>query len=64
MMRWKSGIAGVVGMLVVGLLAGVGSPVGQAAVEDDDQRLLARGMFVYDALYAHCQHQLNQEASS
>jgi hypothetical protein len=26
------------------------------AVEDDDQRLLQRGLFVYDALYAHCQH--------
>jgi hypothetical protein len=25
-------------------------------VEDDDQRLLERGMFVYDALYAWCQH--------
>jgi len=29
-----------------------------AAVEEDDLRLLERGMFVYDALYAHCQ-QLN-----
>jgi hypothetical protein len=27
-----------------------------AAVEDNDQRLLQRGQFVYDALYAHCQH--------
>src|SRR5439155_24338053 len=26
-----------------------------AAVEADDQRLLARALFVYDALYAHCQ---------
>ena len=26
-------------------------------VEDDDQRLLERGLFVYDALYAWCQHQ-------
>jgi hypothetical protein len=26
-----------------------------AAVERDDQRLLRRGLFVYDALYAHCQ---------
>jgi hypothetical protein len=25
-------------------------------VEDDDQRLLERGTFVYDALYAWCQH--------
>jgi hypothetical protein len=25
-------------------------------VEADDQRLLERGMFVYDALYAWCQH--------
>jgi hypothetical protein len=36
-----------------GLLA-----VGQGGlhVEDDDHRLLERGMFVYDALYAWCQH--------
>jgi hypothetical protein len=36
-----------------GLLA-----IGQGGlhVEDDDQRLLQRGMFVYDALYAWCQH--------
>jgi hypothetical protein len=27
-----------------------------ATVEPDDQRLLERGSFVYDALYAHCQH--------
>ena len=26
-----------------------------AAVENDDQRLLDRASFVYDALYAHCQ---------
>jgi hypothetical protein len=26
-----------------------------AAVEPDDQQLLRRGLFVYDALYAHCQ---------
>jgi hypothetical protein len=26
-------------------------------VEANDQRLLARGLFVYDALYAWCQHQ-------
>ena len=32
-----------------------------AAVEADDQRLLERGLFVYDALYAHCQHQLGKE---
>jgi hypothetical protein len=25
-------------------------------VEDDDQHLLERGLFVYDALYAWCQH--------
>jgi hypothetical protein len=30
---------------------------GGLAVEADDQRLLARGLFVYDALYAWCQHQ-------
>ena len=27
-----------------------------AAVETDDQSLLQRALFVYDALYAHCQH--------
>ena len=27
-----------------------------AHVEPDDQKLLARGVFVYDALYAHYQH--------
>jgi hypothetical protein len=37
-----------------GLLA-----IGQGGlhVEDDDQRLLERGMFVYDALYAWCRQQ-------
>ena len=30
---------------------------GGLAVEADDQRLLERGRFVYDALYAWCQHQ-------
>jgi hypothetical protein len=30
---------------------------GGLAVEADDQRLLERGMFVYDALYAWCQQQ-------
>ena len=30
---------------------------GGLAVEADDQRLLARGLFVYDALYAWCQQQ-------
>jgi len=30
---------------------------GGLAVEADDQRLLARGRFVYDALYAWCQQQ-------
>jgi hypothetical protein len=37
-----------------GLLA-----IGQGGlhVEDDDHRLLERGMFVYDALYAWCQQQ-------
>jgi hypothetical protein len=45
--------------LGAGLLA-----IGQGGlyVEDDDQRLLERGMFVYDALYAWCQHYA--EASS
>jgi hypothetical protein len=39
--------------LGAGLLA-----IGQGGlhVEDDDHRLLERGMFVYDALYAWCQH--------
>jgi len=32
-----------------------------AAVETDDQRLLERGLFVYDALYAHCQHHTSGE---
>ena len=30
---------------------------GGLAVEADDQRLLKRGLFVYDALYAWCQQQ-------
>jgi len=30
--------------------------VGGLDVEVDDQRLLERGSFVYDALYAYCQH--------
>jgi len=30
---------------------------GGLAVEANDQRLLARGLFVYDALYAWCQEQ-------
>jgi hypothetical protein len=40
--------------LGAGLLA-----IGQGGlhVEDDDHRLLERGTFVYDALYAWCQHQ-------
>jgi hypothetical protein len=29
------------------------------AVEADDQRLLQRGLFVYDALYVHCQRVTN-----
>jgi hypothetical protein len=33
---------------------------GGLAVEADDQRLLERGLFVYDALYAWCQHQTDQ----
>lgn len=31
------------------------------AVETDDQRLLARALFVYDALYAYCRDQAGQE---
>jgi len=30
--------------------------IGGLDVEVDDQRLLERGSFVYDALYAYCQH--------
>ena len=43
-----------------GLLA-----IGQGGlhVEDDDQRLLERGMFVYDALYAWCQHHVEDAAA-
>jgi hypothetical protein len=33
---------------------------GGLAVEANDQRLLERGLFVYDALYAWCQHQTDQ----
>ena len=35
---------------------------GGLAVEADDQRLLERGLFVYDALYAWCQHQTSRSA--
>jgi hypothetical protein len=35
-----------------------------ATVEPDDQQLLDRARFVYDALYAHCQHQVSQETIS
>jgi hypothetical protein len=38
------------GLLAIGL--------GGLDVEDDDYRLLERGRFVYDALYAWCQHQV------
>jgi hypothetical protein len=34
---------------------------GGLAVEADDQRLLERGLFVYDALYAWCQHQTGHQ---
>jgi hypothetical protein len=39
--------------------------VGQAGlgVEDDDQRLLERGVFVYDALYAWCQRHTTPDAA-
>ena len=33
--------------------------IGGLAVESDDQRLLDKGLFVYDALYAWCQMQSN-----
>jgi len=35
--------------------------VGGLDVETDDQRLLERGSFVYDALYAWCQRQVAVE---
>ena len=35
-----------------------------AAVESDDQRLLERALFVYDALYAHCQRRARTESQS
>src|SRR5258706_8715250 len=43
-----------------GLLA-----IGQGGlhVEDDDQRLLERGLFVYDALYAWCQQTATTDSS-
>ena len=34
---------------------------GGLEVEADDQRLLERGRFVYDALYAWCQHQTGHQ---
>ena len=37
---------------------------GGLAVEADDQRLLARGLFVYDALYAWCQQQTTTTPAS
>jgi hypothetical protein len=46
--------ADIAGQLGPGLLA-IGE--GGLAVEADDQRLLERGLFVYDALYAWCQQQ-------
>lgn len=42
-------------LLGPGLLA---TGVGGLAVESDDQVLLARAAFIYDALYAYCQHQV------
>ena len=33
--------------------------VGGLEVESDDHRLLERGSFVYDALYAYCQHNVD-----
>ena len=46
--------------LAPGLLA-IGE--GGLAVEADDQRLLERGRFVYDALYAWCQRQTHHPGS-
>src|SRR5260370_25981242 len=43
------------GLLAIGL--------GGLDVEDDDYRLLDRGRFVYDALYAWCQRQVTAPAS-
>lgn len=41
-------------------LEAIGS--GGLDVEEDDQRLLERGVFVYDALYAWCSRQIAQQA--
>ncbi len=35
-----------------------------AAVETDDQQLLTRALFVYDALYAYCRDQASREPTS
>ncbi len=43
------------GLLAIGL--------GGLDVEADDQQLLARGMFVYDALYAWCTQQITAAAA-
>jgi hypothetical protein len=38
--------------------------IGGLDVEDDDQRLLERGTFVYEALYAWCRHEAGGEVAS
>ena len=35
-----------------------------SAVEADDQQLLTRALFVYDALYAYCRDQVSREPTS
>ena len=44
------------GLLAIGL--------GGTDVEDDDQRLLERGTFVYDALYAWCIREVAGEVAT
>jgi hypothetical protein len=48
-------------LLGPGLLA-IG--IGGLDVEDDDQRLLERGTFVYDALYAWCRREVGGEVAA
>ena len=38
--------------------------IGGLDVEDDDQRLLERGTFVYDALYAWCRREVGSEVAA
>jgi hypothetical protein len=38
--------------------------IGGLDVEDDDQRLLERGTFVYDTLYAWCRREVGGEVAA